>query len=142
MVMERPTVQPLQAKTIVRLGTGGLASRWRPVDGGPQGCIDPQILRKGFGLPGSGQGTRFRAPSTWERAGTWPTGQSEKLLAEELAAAATTRIYRHGRSHRLRSILHPTPPVDPPGVSQFPTLPQSRWDPFEKSTSDTISPFL
>ena len=49
MVMERPTVQPLQAKTIARLGTGGLASRWRPVDGGPQGCIDPQILAKGFG---------------------------------------------------------------------------------------------
>ena len=50
MVMEWPTVQPLQAKTIVRLGTGGSASQWGPVDGDPQGRTDVQILVKGFGL--------------------------------------------------------------------------------------------
>lgn len=84
----------------------------------------------------------FRAPSTWEQAGTCSPGRSEKLLAEEPPAAAPTGIYRHGCSHHLRSFLHPTPAVDPPGVSQLPTLPRLRWDPFEKSTSDTTSPFL
>ena len=90
MVMEWPTVQPLQDKTIARLGTEGLASRWRPVDGGPQGCIDPQILAKGFGLSqirsrcqtqsafrGNGleRGPQGSRRSCWQR--SWPQPQPQ-----------------------------------------------------------------
>ena len=46
--VEWPTVRPLQAKTIVHLGTGGPGPRWRLAVGSPRGRTDLRVPVKGL----------------------------------------------------------------------------------------------
>lgn len=110
-VMEWPTVQPPPGQDNRPPGHWGFKPHsgdlWMGIPKSVDRPADPSERILAF--PDPVKAPPERLPR--EQAGTWPPGRSSGEAAGRGAARSHTHkgICRHGCSHRLRSILHPTP---------------------------------